>query len=241
VQQEAFPTKTAAEQMMSVCVLGGGTTTRITGEHIGRLRGGKMQTPVILLVAALTALPAHAQVNQSATQGPSPSEPAKTRLDNQGVSEPEFEGVFFRLAAGKLLPLERQMLAVKVKVSGTFIINTKATLDIPGGTSPVRFRAGEPLEFVVRSPLATSATDPTATYHLRRLEAAKGTREVPAIVGHASLVGATSNTTPTAGLLPLEFAHYGVSSYEASTSGLSPGEYAIGQAGAKTVFCFGVD
>jgi len=211
------------------------------GNRIGWPRAGMRYVLLILLVGAITALAGRAQADQSATQGASPSEPAKTGPSNQGVSEPEFEGVFFRVAVGKLLPLERQMLAVKVKVSGAIIINTKATLDIPGETSPVRFRADEPLEFVVRSPLAASAADPTAAYHLRRLDVAKGRREVPAIQGHASPLGASSKSTPTAGLLPLEFAHYGVSSYKASTSGLSPGEYAIGQAGAKTVFCFGVD
>ena len=75
------------------------------------------------------------------------------------VLEPEFEGVFFRLVAGSLVPLERQ----PVPVTRSIIANAIAgAYSVAGGRSPVRFPANVPIEFVVRAPSATA--DPTNVY-----------------------------------------------------------------------------
>src|ERR1035438_9530168 len=85
------------------------------------------------------------------------------------VVEPEFSGVFFQLDAGKLV-LERQ--AMGNLHAGAF--GGKYTAEFPGGKSPVRFRSGESLKFVVRQ---VADVDPAGTYHLRPLIADKKKRQ----------------------------------------------------------------
>jgi hypothetical protein len=162
-----------------------------------------------------------------------------TAPDN--VSEPEFANVFYRLEGGMHVALERETGTIKGKSSGFIIMSMKGVLTFPGGKSPVRFRADEGLQFVVRSPFAGSAIDPTNLYHLRRLTAKKHDREAILSSGHATPVGASVDTNLAASLLPLAFTRYGKSSYKISAGTLPSGEYAIGEAHGRTVFCFGVD
>jgi len=176
--------------------------------------------------------PAHAAQNTSAQTSNPP---------DQSVSEPEFAGVFYKLDSGKLIPLEREAATITGKARGFIVMSVKAVLAVPGGRSPVRFRAGEPLDFVVRSRFATSAVDPTAMYWLRKLAAKGDNRELLVTAGHATPVGAFMKTTLTEGVLPVEFARYGSSSYRMTTPALPPGEYAVSRAYSQAVFCFGVD
>lgn len=155
--------------------------------------------------------------------------------------EPEFYDVFFRLDAGKLVPLERQTSSIQGKASGFIVMNAKGVAVLPGGKSPVRFRSEDALDFIVRSPLAASAADPEALYCLRKLDAKKKQRELVITTLHASAVGASTKRTATTGLLPLTFSRYGNSSYKLSTPPLPPGEYAVGRLYGQLVFCFGVD
>jgi hypothetical protein len=157
------------------------------------------------------------------------------------LSEPEFADVFFRLDAGKLVPLERQTATIQGKASGFIVMNMKASWEIAGTKSPVRFRSDQPLDFVVRSLLAPSAVDPSTFYFLRKLNIKKKARELVVMVGHASPGGATINNDPAQGALPLTFARYGASSLKMTTGSLPPGEYALSRPYALTVFCFGVD
>lgn len=93
------------------------------------------------------------------------------------VPEPEFANVFYGLEGVRLIPLERQSGIIKGKSSGFIVMSTKVVLRFPEGKSPVRFRAGEALQFVVRSPFVASAVDPTTLYHLHKLTAKKHDRE----------------------------------------------------------------
>src|ERR1035437_401216 len=103
--------------------------------------------------------------------------PAQTTSpDSKSVSEPEFNEVFYRLDAGTLMPLEHQNtgtthVSMGFSMKGTieipggkspvrFRAGERLEFEIPGGKSPVRFRAGERLEFVVRSGLS-AAQDPS--------------------------------------------------------------------------------
>src|SRR6266699_2777035 len=87
--------------------------------------------------------------------------------------EPEFADVFFRLMNGKLTPLERQATTkIKGSAHGFIVMSMKASSELKGGRSPVRFKAGDNLEFVVRSTVpAFVGIDPSAMYYLRRLNA----------------------------------------------------------------------
>jgi hypothetical protein len=157
------------------------------------------------------------------------------------LSEPEFADVFFRLDAGKLVSLERQTAAIQGKASGFIIMSTKAASEFPGTKSPVRFRSEQSLDFVVRSPLASSTVDPSTLYVLRKLNSKKKSRELVIMAGHVTPIGGSTKTDLAQGVLPVTFARYGASSMKMSTGTLPPGEYAVSRLYAQTVFCFGVD
>jgi hypothetical protein len=115
-----------------------------------------------VLAAVLTFSAAAQTVNQSA----------------DSISEPEFTDVFFRLDGVKLIPLERQAAAIHTQAHGFIVMSMKSASEFPGGRSPIRFRADQKLEFVVRSLLAASMTDPNISYCLRKLNSKKKTVSV---------------------------------------------------------------
>lgn len=162
-------------------------------------------------------------------------------MAQETVAEPEFADVIFRLDSGKLVPLERQTAAIQGKASGFIVMSIKASWEIPGTKSPVRFRSDLPLDFVVRSSLVQSAVDPSTFYFLRRLNSRKKTRELVVMNGHASPGGATVNNNPAQDALPVTFVRYGASSLKMTTGPLPPGEYALNGPYAQIVFCFGID
>jgi hypothetical protein len=163
--------------------------------------------------------------------------------ENHVVAEPEFADVFFRLDAnGGLIALERQTVVFKGQAGGFIVMNMKSSSEIPGGHSPIRFRADEKLDFLVRSAIAGSVADPNTLYALRKLDKQKKKREIVMMTGHASVAGASIKTNLTQGAFPIVFTRYGKSSIKISAGSLPPGEYALGRANyPQTVFCFGVD
>jgi len=78
-------------------------------------------------------------------------------------------------------------------------MSMKASWEIPGAKSQIRFRSDQPLDFVMRTALDPSALDPSTMYLLRRLNSRKKTREIVVMVGHASPGGATMNNDPAQG------------------------------------------
>lgn len=154
--------------------------------------------------------------------------------------EPEFSDVFFRLVNGTLTPLERQDGAIRSSANGFIVMSVKGGVEVPGKQSPVRFSGGT-FDFVVRAPGGMATMDPDSLYHLRRLTSKHNRREALLTSGHASPVGATMHAARSQGLIPLDFSHHGSHSYRIRVSDLAPGEYALGRAGGRTVFCFGVD
>lgn len=157
------------------------------------------------------------------------------------VTEPDFADVFFQLDAGKLVSLERQTVSIQGKASGFIVMSMKASWEIPGAKSPVRFHSDQPLDFVVRTPFTQSSVDPSTFYFLRKLNVKKKTRELVVMAGHASPGGAKMNSNPAQDALPLTFARYGDSSLKMTTGPLLSGEYALSRPYAQAVFCFGVD
>jgi hypothetical protein len=157
------------------------------------------------------------------------------------VPEPEFTNVFLRLDAGKLISLERQTASIHGKASGFIVMSTKAASEFSGAKSPVRFRSDQPLDFVVRSALASSTVDPSTLYVLRKLNSKKKSRELVIMAGHVTPIGGSTNTDLAQGVLPVTFARYGAASIKMTTGPLPSGEYAVSQIYAQTVFCFGVD
>ena len=170
------------------------------------------------------------------------SAPAQTTSpDSKSVSEPEFADVFYRLDAGKLVPLERQAATMHGQAHGFIVMSMKTASEFPGSKSPIRFSAGQRLDFVVRSILAASMADPNATYCLRRLNSKQKTRELVTMAGHVSPVGMSTKMNLAGVALPVEFSKYGNSSFKMTTAELAVGEYAIGRPYGPAVFCFGID
>jgi len=157
------------------------------------------------------------------------------------VQEPEFADVFFRLENGQLVALERQPITMKGGARGFIVMNVKVTARFLGGKSTVRFKAGEPLDFIVRSPLSAGAADPAMFYILRKLDAKKDHREVTFTGGRFTPLGGSTSTNFQEGTLPVTFSKYGKASYQMSTPGLPPGEYALGLIHPQVLFAFGVD
>ena len=155
--------------------------------------------------------------------------------------EPDVGDAFFRLDAGKLVPLERETAAIEGKGGGFMVATAKAFWEVPGSRSPVRFEANKPLEFVVRSPLASGAEDPSAVLLLRKMDSKKKTREIIYMTGHFSPIGGSAKTNLSEGVLQVTFAHYGVQSFKITTTPLQPGEYALSVSYGQIFYCFGLD
>jgi hypothetical protein len=89
--------------------------------------------------------------------------------------------------------------------------------------------------------MPVSAIDPNTIFCLRKLKPKRKSRELVMMSGHASPLGASTTTMPAEGVLPVDFSRYGTSSLKMTTTGLAPGEYAVGHPYGPAVFCFGID
>src|SRR5258706_16023157 len=153
--------------------------------------------------------------------------------DAPKVQEPEYLGIVNVLdSSGALQPLERQRAKHQSKANVFGFI--KGTTIIPGAPSPIRFPAGQPLEFVVK--LETAGYDPLLIVRLLPLAVAKNGREF--VIMKTSAMGFSPRVNDT--LIALNIANYGERSYRiVPVDPLPPGEYAI-ESGNFT-FCFGID
>ena len=127
----------------------------------------------------------------------------------QSAPEPDIADIFYRLEGERLVQLERQGAATQTGAHGFIVMTMKSSAEFPGGKSPVRFKAGEPLTFIVRSAIPIGSIDPNTIYHLRRLVAKKKTRELVTMSGNANPFGVSTKINGTTGLLPVEFSKYG--------------------------------
>jgi hypothetical protein len=120
-------------------------------------------------------------------------------------------------------------------------MSMKSASVFPGAKSPIRFKGGGPFTFIVRSMLPVGSVDPNTVYYLRRLDQKKKTRELVMMSGHVAPFSISTTTTPSSGLLQVDFGKYGASSLKLVTSALPAGEYALGKPFGASAFCFGVD
>jgi hypothetical protein len=158
----------------------------------------------------------------------------------QSVPEPDMADIFYRLDGDKLVSLERQGSATQTGAHGFIVMSMKSAAEFPGAKSPIRFKAGQPLTFIVRSAVPIGTIDPNTIFHFRKLVEKKKVREMVMMSGSANPFGASIKTSGTTGLLPVEFSKYGDHSMRAVTESLSPGEYAFSKMGG-VAFCFGID
>jgi hypothetical protein len=160
--------------------------------------------------------------------------------NSKAVREPEYLGNFFWLdsASGNLNPLERQTPMHKIKVKAMGYGGGEGYFEVPGETSPVRFKEGQNLEFVVL--VATQQSDPQEIIRLFSWRGERGVRRLT--IDKAGSMGLSSKYLMNQSQVPLNATKYGKSSFKvASTEVLPPGEYTLSAPGTEDRFCFGVD
>jgi hypothetical protein len=157
------------------------------------------------------------------------------------LPEPEYAATVYWLdsAANKLVPLERKQLNAAAKAKAFGFGGIKATMEVTGPKSQVRFPVGQKLEFVVRAP---QDLDPQTLAEIVTLTVKKNHRELTYVEskGVFGLKGAKGQGD--ASNQPFEAVKYGQSSIKITPAApLNPGEYAIRAPNQAIVFCFGVD
>ena len=157
------------------------------------------------------------------------------------VQEPEYIGVIFYLdPAGALTPLERQQSNSAFKLKAMGYGGGQSSIIYKGSHSPVRFKAGQEIQFVVRMQ-AAPGIEPDSLVNLDVLKVSKNERAIITVkVGPMGLGGAKSRKGET--LRPLNFSKYGEQSLKlAPAEPLEPGEYLITSIGGRGAFLFGID
>jgi hypothetical protein len=166
-----------------------------------------------------------------------------TAVGSAAPPEPQYLNTFMAVAGDKAINLERQTVTIKAKVKFGGFGGAKATSEFKPGKSPVRFHAGEPISFVVRSAAAGTTIDPNTLYVLRVLKSKSHSRELTMMDSHGPFAMAGVSANLAEGVIPIQFEPFGEYSLKASpVNPLAPGEYAFSfRNGLLDLFCFGVD
>ena len=156
------------------------------------------------------------------------------------ATEPEYRDQYTALAAGKLLPLERETTIVDTQSRRNFVItpSTSTFQTIRGPASPVR--VSPEAHFYVK--MSIGDRDPSTVIYLRKLVAGKNDRRLPFITIRGSLIPFVGPKHERAAddTIPFNVQKYGAESLEIiPTVPLTPGEYAF--INANQAQCFGVD
>jgi hypothetical protein len=186
-----------------------------------------------------------AMLNRTTPQGGKSGEP-----ESKQVNEPEYLGAFFLLdpATGGLTPLERQTGEQNAKVKGMGFGGAEFSMEIRGEKSPLRFKEGQKIEFVVL--VSSHQIDPQQVVQLIALESKKGMRKLLVLKAGLSM----GKSLGSEGSVPFLASKYGKSSlkivpsqdlfpgeYSFSISGSPSGQNLLPGLGSKDVFCFGID
>ena len=142
---------------------------------------------------------------------------------------PELLGVVYHLDSEKatLVPLERQPAHI-VSKGATFLFGTyKRRVEVQGARSPVRFAAGQKLEFVVS----------TEQVQLYRLASKQKKRE--ALLTSSTVLVVAERTKTNLSVMAIDMRPYGSAIKITPAESLTPGEY--GFRIGNEMFCFGVD
>lgn len=155
------------------------------------------------------------------------------------IEEPQYIFVFHYLdSVGKLLPLEKQTPKGKTKVSMMGYGGASSGYEFTGGISSVRFKAGEPIEFIVRG--LSADVDPTDMIAIVPLKSKKDKRSITLVK-----VGSMGMSAKTKDAFEQSFSftanRYGENSLKITPEKLVPGEYAVVSRISQYYFLFGVD
>jgi hypothetical protein len=163
-----------------------------------------------------------------------------TSIGALAQQEPQYVNQFFFLdsSSGKLMPLERQNANMKAKAKAFGIGGSSSFYEVKGDKSKVRFKAGKPMEFVVRG--IPRQVDPSQMIQMVQFDIKKGKRRWQ--FGGSGAFGTNAGTTFEEGAIMFNAAPYGKESLKISPAEpLKPGEYGISAAMGQQYFCFGVD
>lgn len=158
----------------------------------------------------------------------------------QKAQEPEYLGIFYLLDSltGNLVPLERQTPDYKMKVKAMGFGGGESLLEFKGEKSPMRFKEGQKLEFVVL--VSSQQIDPQSIVQFFALQPKSGKRRLS--IAKASSMGMSGKSTMNEKAVSFNAAKYGTSSFKITPAqNLPPGEYAISTTSANDGFCFGID
>jgi hypothetical protein len=158
------------------------------------------------------------------------------------VPVPKYDGVFYRYdrTSGALVDLEHQQAAAASKPKALGLSGYKVFFYLRGGRSPVRFKTGDPIEFVVSLPLRT---DPQTIQFVvlrpgkdrRELVESESNRPSPLGVGQSHNVLDRSE-------VPFEIKQFSESSYRLIPfKPLPAGEYCFSFSTNNVAYAFGVD
>jgi hypothetical protein len=159
--------------------------------------------------------------------------------DIKHTPETEYIGLFAALdSSGKLIDLERQTPEDKIKVKAMGFGGGEGFIQMKGETSPVRFKALQKIEFVVR--VSSQQIDPVSIIQFFRMESKKGVRRLS--ISKVGIMAVGSKSTVNQNAISFNAAKYGESSFRiVPASLLLPGEYCLSGPGNKDGFCFGID
>jgi hypothetical protein len=154
------------------------------------------------------------------------------------VSEPQYIGVFYTLSSTGLTELERRNAQIKSK-SNIFTSSAKGYIQIEGGKSSVRFKAGETVMFIVK--VSNRNRDPMTLIRLLRFDSHKDSRTITVSEASAQIWGGKASIKPLRSI-GFDVEKYGDSSFKiVLNGGLPPGEYALDSIESSGLFCFGFD
>ena len=129
--------------------------------------------------------------------------------DAKKLPEPEYIGVVLCLdPAGVLTPLERQQAQATAKVKGGGFGGVQSSTSYKGAKSPVRFKVGQEVNFVVR--LNAPEIEPDSLVNLDVLKVSKTERGIITLTGGGFAGSVKTRTGET--LRALTFKKYGESS-----------------------------
>jgi hypothetical protein len=160
----------------------------------------------------------------------------------QAEQGPEYNGVFQERdpSSGEYHGLEVAVWSTQAKVHLGFIAGATGSLVVAGGRSPIRFKAGEKMEFIVRE--ASHYGDPALTLQLFALQT-KGAMRLLPIFNEGGFMGIGSGRKTAADyavpFTAMQFGQHFIKVVPAEP--LAPGEYCLGATGTENGSCFGVD
>jgi hypothetical protein len=160
---------------------------------------------------------------------------------DRALPEPEYlnTAYVYDAASNKLISLERQNSNPAAKSKALGFGGIKATSEVPGLKSPVRFPADQKLVFVFMAP---AGLDPQSLVRIVPLTPKKDHREIVRMQSKGVMGMGGVKSEGDKDDIPFNASKYSETSVQVSPAvPLQPGEYAIGQPYSPSLFCFGID